>query len=663
MKPVPSSRLDSQLIESTESPEESTTIGSEFNSANSLSDPIAGDHAAASILCGKVYGRFRRNQAAFGMDSEQANPFCPDSIRECLKQLEELASTGFQCCSAQEQDAILCKIHALINSSLSKSSTAECDDDWGRLCQILMGEVDASPGRHSNLPKRPRTGLKKSLTTPMFSQFLNNLTQFDTKNVSNGAGYSRWLTGLDPFLIRLATRPVNPLYQGNGLLCQIQHGILSSSSAYSDHPLLLWSPPKPPDLDGDCSSALFFSLWSPEFSSQEERLVGYVGIPAKLLSGSARLCELDAIYADTGSRANILTRWSDTSSTMDNVILFHVNSDESASPKSLPCAMTHMFRPLLPSRGSTMCFNPWLTDEWAVAGNHITSAGDRTAFIRLYTTDSTLPIWSGQVALDDPRETISGINQACCESAGSVNAADNVQTSLFTAFEPGTKTHPRFSVFTDGLRSAPFDHFLRIGYGSDPSQVCLTTSQRMLLMDTRQNSVAHCLFQFRSGDPALDSLFHSTDRFTAVGPRFLEDLYVLAGTAYNMLVLDKRMPTRPVLHWTHSLFGEPTYLNWTKPSGSLRTQYDLPELFVTTCSQNPPGVACVGLNLTGKAGCQLVGPTCSGAALTKVLTGAQNELPSQLMTNKVVNRRLQCTTFCGLTTNVMSHTKNDCHYL
>ncbi|TPP67021.1 hypothetical protein FGIG_09173, partial [Fasciola gigantica] len=663
-KPVLLSTSDSQRSESnflSGEAEEMSLTGGEFASDNLLVDPIAGDHAAAALLCEKLHYRLRRNRSAFGPTKAQSSscPSSPSSVLSgCLDELEHLASKGLRRSSNAGQDGILRQINHLLNSKPVADSGADCDDDSDQWNTFFTGDLYDKTERRSNMPKRRRVSRKKVQKQQRLPPFLKATVQFSTANPTSSFEHSRWLSGLDPFLIRLAARTTNPLFQGHGLLCQIRHGHFSTTP-HSDWPVLLWSPPKPWDCEPDCPNPLFFSVWSPLLP--QEHLVNHVNLSANSMSNAARICELNAIYANDSSRANILSRWTGGSGT-DNVVLFHSDINLSQSSPSLPRALPHTFQPALPGRGSTFCFNPWLTDEWAVAGNHTTSSGDRIAFIQLYLTDSSNPVWSGHVALDDPGENASGMNRACCEATGLVDALDVVQDDLTNVFGPNARIHPRFSVFTDGLRFAPFDHFLRIGFGSHPSQLCLTTSQRMILIDTRQRSVAQSLFRFRTGDPALDSLFHITDRFTCAAPRFLEDVYVVAGTAYNMLVLDKRMPIRPVLHWAHSLFGEPTYLDWTLPMGPLREKYDLPQVLVTTCAQNPSGIACFGLNLTSPSGPQLIGPECGGASLSKVFTDTHNELPTQLMTNKALTQRLH-STYCGLVTNVLSTPENGRDYL
>ncbi|KAA0195562.1 hypothetical protein FBUS_01017 [Fasciolopsis buskii] len=638
--------------------EDTSLAGGEFASYDLLSDPIAGDHAAAALLCEKLYYRLRRNRTAFGSSTTQSiscpsSPTSTSALSKWLDKLENLAFSGLQCSSSAEQDLILRQIDQLINFKSLNTNSDQDSDEWD---SAVPGDLCPTPERRSGLPKRRRIVRKKGRKQQRLPPFLKSTVQFNTTNPVSGFEYSPWLAGLDPFLIRLAVRPTNHLFQGQGLLCQIRHSLLSTTT-HSDSPVLLWSPPKSWDCEPDSPNPIFFSSWSPPLLPQDN-LEFCSHLTTKLFSEAARICELNAVYANNTSRVNILSRWAGGSGT-NNVLLFNLDIDKSRSSPSPPPLLSPISQPTLPSQASTLCFNPFLADEWALAGNHIAvSSGDRFAFIRLYPIDSPNPVWSGHVALDDPRESVLGMDKACCVASGLANSSDMAQNSLtdFTGY-----IHPRFSVFTNGLRCAPFDQFIRLAYGSDPSQLCLTTSQRMILIDTRQHSVAQPLFRFCTGNPARDSLFHVTDRLTCAAPRFLGDVYVIAGTAYNMLVLDKRMPTRPVLHWSHSLFGEPTYLDWTLPSRFSREKYDLPEVFVTICAQNPPSVSCFGLNLASSSGPQLVGPECAGATLSKMLTETRDDLPTRLTINKAVTRRLQ-STYCGINTNMTSipGTDRDC---
>ena len=105
--------------------------------------------------------------------------------------------------------------------------------------------------------------------------------------------------------------------------------------------------------------------------------------------------------------------------------------------------------------------------------------------------------------------------------------------------------------------------WVRVGFADAPGLLCLTTPKRLLHIDTRSRGsrAAQELFNMaaelvdldkgRSFNP-FESIFHSQSHM-------YEDTYILLATDYNGLVLDKRMPGHPVLHWSHTLRGPLCY--------------------------------------------------------------------------------------------------------
>lgn len=109
--------------------------------------------------------------------------------------------------------------------------------------------------------------------------------------------------------------------------------------------------------------------------------------------------------------------------------------------------------------------------------------------------------------------------------------------------------------------------WLRAGFGECPGLLTLTTPKRLLRVDTRvpsKNAVVQELFNICDTRAKLGNanIFNPAESIFNASPHFCNGSYVLLGTDYNGVLLDKRMPGHPVLHWTHSLRGPLTYMDW-----------------------------------------------------------------------------------------------------
>lgn len=105
--------------------------------------------------------------------------------------------------------------------------------------------------------------------------------------------------------------------------------------------------------------------------------------------------------------------------------------------------------------------------------------------------------------------------------------------------------------------------WVRVGFADAPGILCLTTPKRLLCLDTRISGaqVAQELFNIATEMVDLDKgrSFNPYESIFHAQPQWYCDTYALLATDYSGLVLDKRMPGHPVLHWSHALRGPLTY--------------------------------------------------------------------------------------------------------
>ncbi|KER28517.1 hypothetical protein T265_04656 [Opisthorchis viverrini] len=563
---------------------------------NLLNDALFGEQASAAFLIGKMQGIIRTS--AVSLDEKSAKSA---KVYECLEQLEHLATEGSNCLKSKAQRQILecirCEIYP----------PPESDDVLEEQWLDTITEPSAKRRRLSIHEKHRASG-------PVLPVMLSKLCDFETEE--RNTDENRLLAAVDPFLIRLASRLVNPVFFG--------HGLLRTAGRF-----VFWSVPHrsaPP------------YLWLSKLS--ETNQFSPISVPLSDLPVShTRMCELDVQCDDELSlRYNIVSRW-DSSTTTNNVALTRIRiSDDGTSAH-----LEQSFLPPLPNTASSICTSPWTNDaQFAIAGTHLTLCRDKTAYVRLYSlSDEPSFYWTCRVFLDDHTDGVGAESEGNLSALGLSTLPEDPVQSLLDAHLQFIKPINQSLIRASSV--AGWQMGVRIGFASHPTELCLSTCRRLLLLDTRQCSSARELFS-TVANPAV---LNSSEYFTYVAPKFLGDVYALVTTPYSTVMVDKRMPGRTVLHTQHNLPAPPVYVDWSTAAAHVRERHEMPELMLAAVSQYPADTSLVGFNFTSVSGPQLVGPSLMGARLTPGLCEFHGELPLRLVKGDVAKERL-LTSLCGL---------------
>ncbi|KAG5454969.1 hypothetical protein CSKR_203769 [Clonorchis sinensis] len=576
---------------------------------NLLNDALFGEQASAAFLIGKMQGIIRTS--AVSLDEKNAKSA---KVYECLEQLEHLATEGSNCLKSKAQRQILECIRCEIYPPPEEDNALE--EQW------LDTITEPSSKR-----RRLSVNEKHQASGPVLPVMLSKLCDFGTEEQNTDE--NRLMAAVDPFLIRLASRLVNPVFFGHGLLRTAGRSVFWSVP-HRNAPPYLW-----------LSKLSETSQFSP------------ISVPLSDLPVSrTRMCELDVQFEDELSLYyNIVSRW-DSSTTTNNVALMRIRlSDDGTSAR-----LEHSFLPPLPNIASSICTSPWSNDaQFAIAGTHLTPCRDKTAYVRLYSlSDQPSFYWTCRVFLDDHTDGVGAESEGNLSALGLSTLPEDPVQSLLDAhlqfIKPINRSHIRASSV------AGWQMGVRIGFASHPTELCLSTCRRLLLLDTRQCSSARELFS-TGANPAV---LNSSEYFTYVAPKFLGDVYALVTTPYSTVMVDKRMPGRTVLHTQHNLPAPPVYVDWSSVAAHARERHDMPELLLTAVSQYPADTSLVGFNFTSISGPQLVGPSLMGARLTPGLCEFHGELPLRLVKGDAAKQRL-LTSLCGL--SVLPLTDKGIHVL
>ncbi|KAA3671002.1 uncharacterized protein DEA37_0008057 [Paragonimus westermani] len=611
----------------------------DFGYTGHLYDPVLFDQAAANFLCGKLLGLLRPNAGILHERSANAA-----TVLECLEQLEKLAVMGQDCTTEGDQLAVLSCIQSHLRPEHAESVICSDEDATANnvIDQLPLIEnhgEDSEIARQNDSTER-LLGKRRRKTSKSPSKHRLPLTFEKFLDYDTSTNEHRLLAALDPFVIRLASRSVHPDYRGHGLLC-------------TSDDLLLWSTPHP-----ICSHSVP-RLWHnvPDRCTSENQINPiFVDVPGVFLP-QTRLCELDVASVKSTSNYAVVTRWispSQGSCTNVQFMQLHISDDSRLS------CISHAFRPELPSQSTSVCLNPWLPGEFAAAGHCSRSPGDTLGYVQVYSATgdrNEIPAWSCHINLEDCIDGQLGDHVGTMNAAGFTGITDPVQSSLMT-YISSFSTNSWKHIAQSPIGSVATNFGLRIGYASHPGELCCSTTRRMLLMDTRQTKVAQELFTLSPNPTGPLSRFSMTECLTCVPSKFFGDVYALGATPFSLFMLDKRMPGRTVLHWSHSLLGSPVYLHWCSVDQLIRDVYDLPQFFLSVAAQFPADIGLVGLNVSppGQAsgGPQLVGPSISGSRLTELTYNTHLKLPARLLNKESTRSRLQAS-FCGMVSRVHSH--------
>ncbi|KAK4467986.1 hypothetical protein MN116_008168 [Schistosoma mekongi] len=647
-----------------------------------LNDYILGEQASAAFLCGKLQGLLRANVSRFMQISEndEVNS-SDDSVTDAkykyasnhiIQQLFDMAERGLnKCNSVDEQNKLIKKIQKLVvsstkstgsfpaslllsnnsttsgtnvdantnypsakrrrltkNSKATRTNVVDIDDD-GSDCECEKPEqfLPSTVGKllyPTNLSLSSCLPSSSSTTT---SRRLDNLT-FESD-------YSRLLASFDPFVIRLASRIVNPNYLGNGLLCSVNSHNYQSSV---NHPhMILWCSPQANSL---CIGNTLNLLKSDIYESNRFSILPF---PLTKLS-SRSFCELDACFSESSERIDIVGRLLPASDSKKSVICMQIKMNES-NLSNFCIENVRLIRVPSGHYTTSICMSRWIPGEWCMTSNHLDENYDRKASIRLYSSgDAHLPMWSGHINLGSYVETMINENSMCLGSMISTSSSTSRKDLIQSDIESYCKYTSRKHLLRQHY---PNHHWTRVGFGSYPGELCLTTTRRILMFDTRTaSSNAYQLL----ATTERQSLFNSNDHITYCPPKWIGDVYVLAGGYYSMFLLDKRMPNRTVLHWSHNLAKPLAYLNWTEVSREHQSMYDIPQLLISMTSQYPSDMSTFGLNFNSSSGPQYIGPCLSGMPLTNVVSSFNsNNLFRFYNQNPLLTGRLH-SSVCGTIT-------------
>nr|CAH8861435.1 unnamed protein product [Trichobilharzia regenti] len=466
-------------------------------------------------------------------------------------------------------------------------------------------------------------------------------------NVFLKSNNSRLLACFDPFVIRLASRVVNPNYLGNGLLCSVRSSYYSSGSttaATDQSDMILWTSPKTNAISIGKKS----NLLKTTTVSESDRFFTVTPTLTKLSSRS--FCEIDSCFNQTNGKIDVVGRLLSSLKSKKSVVCMQIKVDEYDLSKT-SIEDIRMVAPITANHHvSSVCMSQWIPGEWCMAGNYLDKNCNRKASIHLYNfNDRYFPIWSGHLNLGNFREAIAKENNICLETtelSSSSLKEDQVQMDIESYYQYSTRKLRL-------LQQHSSHYWLRAGFGSYPGELCLTTRRRILIFDTRTSS-SNAFQLFNTVDKPF--LFNPTDYITYCSPNWFGDVYILSGGYYSMFLLDKRMPNRTVLHWSHNLARPIAHVNWTKLDQQKKSMSNtdddnnIPQFLVSMTSQYSSDMSTFGLNLSSSSGPQYIGPAISGMPLTSLITSypINNTLETNTQ-SPLLTRRLQ-SSICGITT-------------
>ncbi|KAL5107546.1 hypothetical protein TcWFU_003398 [Taenia crassiceps] len=648
------------------SPFFSKVIFKDFGITQLLDDPVFGEQACAVFLCIKFVTILIRGTSSLS-DSRKNNTL------KFLKFIEKFTS-----------DALSSGCHSeVLRSALEEAvkTVQDLTDDASEIKELFSNK------------RLRRQRLKKQLplTAALWSTFRIPFDEAEAEAVSKYLGLDQEASSetksgssllphlscaLDPFLIALSARRVNPDFLGSGCLRVIGN----------KNSLMLWAPPislhaqtapTPKIFLASFSNTDSFPLSSRQFASFQ--------LPDEFVGSS--ICEIDAIQLDDSS-LYLIAR--DTCGQIfTNRTRLGISDSGGltvAERENIPFnSRTDYYKPI------SVAICPWRVHSdrssvnslsWALAGrayDPIAFSDAHLAVVELFDARLNRRLWCGRIPLSGEGECLADVLAdsvaassldfvdkcyAKFESAKQAYADSFVYRSLLDYCQQVQRKQGESFLSPEQLlhraeldfRLSHASMWVRVGFADAPGLLCLTTPKRLLCLDTRISGVhvAQELFNMTTKMVDLDKgrSFNPYESIFHVQPHWYGDTYALLATDYSGLVLDKRMPGHPVLHWSHALRGPLTYAQICDVDGQFS---DFPaEAALVTASQLPGELSIMGINFNRDIGLPptAVGPCMTNGTLTDILDCPLNNLPSGILSSRFYSGRF-ITGLVGLTACVL----------
>ncbi|CDS37248.1 TBP associated factor 1C [Echinococcus multilocularis] len=639
----------------------SKTLFKELGITQLLDDPVFGEQACATFVCAKFVTFLNQNVPNLSNSQMRRRKYIETraSADNTLKFLELIEkSTSKVLSSARQSEVLQRALEKIVNTV--KDLTAE------------PSEVEE--GIRREILRKRRLKLQSPLTPSLGSMFRIPFDEVQAKAVSKYLGFDEEAStetqpkfsqlsylscGIDPFLIALSARPVNPDFLGSGCLRVIGEG----------NPLMLWAPPAlttstPKIFLAFLSNTVSFPLSTNQYTSFQ--------VPDEFMGSS--VCEIDAVQLDDFSLYSIARNTGSqvfTSRTrlklLDSGSLTVVDCDHTQFNAS-----TNYYKP------TSVAICPWCIHSdrssvaslrWALAGrthDPVAFPDAHLAVVELFDAGLNRRLWCGRIPLSSEGECITHLLTNSV-AASSLDFVDK----CYAKFEESKQTYANSFLYDSLLdycqqvqqkqkggflspeqllyraeldfRLSHASTWVRVGFADAPGLLCLATPKRLLCVDTRISGAraAQELFNMatkvvdmdkgRSFNP-YESIFHAQ-------PQWYGDTYALLATDYSGLVLDKRMPGHPVLHWSHALRGPLTYAqicDVKDQSGEFPAQAAL-----VAASQMPGELSIMGINFNRNVAFPptVVGPCMTNGTLTDILDCPLNNLHSGILDPHFCNER------------------------
>uniref|UniRef100_A0A5K3F5I9 Anaphase-promoting complex subunit 1 n=1 Tax=Mesocestoides corti TaxID=53468 RepID=A0A5K3F5I9_MESCO len=548
-----------------------------------LNDPVFGRQACAAFACTKIMMFLKRNFPNSTSADKGSNHKRVSSNRTLnfLKFLDEFTSKAL---SANCRPEIL----RLALEKMTNFTDYERDNGRTRADKSCISLHSSSNKRKE---KSPLTQVLASIFRIPFSEdeaklVTTHLGLGDTINFNHQPDptkLSELSCAVDPFLIILSARRVNPDFLGHGCLRIV--GVES--------PKMFWAPPIPRSATSPSIPCIYAAPLSVDTSFPlSQNSFCAIQLPTEFVESS--VCEIDAVQLDESSfyviarstSGQVFTgRTKYTLSKSDNL--------EVISSEAFPFESPTGYRPI------SMAISPWRSRSakpsakslsWALAGRRydpVAFPGSHLAVVEVYDARRNQRSWCGQIPLNSDGECISHVlsNSVAASSVEYVEgrcaefeatkpsyANSFLHNSLLNYSEQVRRKRTSSSFLSPEqiLRQGELDFqishastWVRVGYGDAPGLLSLTTPKRFLLIDTRISGAcaAQELLNISKTVVGLDKgrLFNPSECIFHSQPTWYGDVYATLATDYNGLVVDKRMPGHPVLHWSHCLRGPLTY--------------------------------------------------------------------------------------------------------
>ncbi|KAM7542265.1 hypothetical protein Aperf_G00000013331 [Anoplocephala perfoliata] len=539
---------------------------------------------------------------------------------------------------------------------------------------MKMGSIDleSEPTQGRKMRKRP---LKHPSTSTAKSPLTKTLSSIFDIPQTEGNLFDNFDSGppvctrisyaMDPFIIALSARPVNPDYLGSGCLQMIN----------STKPILIWSPTASRSVLASSVPKIFVASFSDEasFPLSPNEFTSFC-LPDRFMGSS--VCEIEVVeLSDTSFYSVVRT-------TGGEVLNTRVDFGSSESSTLEVYKVRHIELPSRSERDyipSSVAICPWRIHrsrssvkslQWIMAGrsydpqNHFNS---HLAVVELYDAVNNQQTWRARVSLDSEGECIGHLlTNSVAASSKAFTFGEFAEYELTKKSYPNTflyqsllnyceqihqspcgeqrRLSPREMLFRTelDLRLSHVSSWVRVGFADAPCMLSLTTPKRLLHFDSRvPNMHVQELFNLTSKTVNLHGgrLFNPHETFFHAQPRWYNDTYALLATDYNILVVDKRMPNHAVLKWSQALRGPPTYSKFldVDENCSFPAQTAL-----VTASQHPGEISITGINFNKDLDIppQGVGPSMTNGYLTPILDCPLNRLPGSLVDPHLSEERL-----------------------